>query len=252
MIKFFRKIRQKMLTENKFSKYLIYAVGEIILVVIGILIALQINNWNEANKQQLKTENLNIRLQNQISQNIQQTKGRIDDTKIQLENMTSLMLMIGKPLEEFDLEMLDNKLSMVLIDYHLGLDLNTLAEAQDNGEIASIKNDSLRVALYKLATINETIEQRQNVANGDNLNFVVPYFYKNSNTRNISSNRDISHREKIGYSKLKNHSYNEILNDREFENLLDYRIYYCKEMLGYYEGTKKYLEYIIQLLNKEK
>ncbi|MEM5564760.1 DUF6090 family protein [Psychroserpens sp. AS72] len=47
MIKFFRKIRQKMLTENKFGKYLTYAIGEIILVVIGILIALSINNWNE-------------------------------------------------------------------------------------------------------------------------------------------------------------------------------------------------------------
>ena len=46
MIKLFRKIRQKLLTENKFSKYLLYAVGEIILVVIGILIALQLNNLN--------------------------------------------------------------------------------------------------------------------------------------------------------------------------------------------------------------
>ena len=50
MIKFFKKIRQKLLSENQFSKYLIYAVGEIILVVIGILIALQINNWNEEDK----------------------------------------------------------------------------------------------------------------------------------------------------------------------------------------------------------
>ena len=50
MIKFFRKIRQKMLTENKFSKYLIYAIGEIVLVVIGILIALQVNNLNEKSK----------------------------------------------------------------------------------------------------------------------------------------------------------------------------------------------------------
>ena len=47
MIKFFRTIRQNLLSENKLSKYLIYAIGEIILVVIGILIALQINNWNE-------------------------------------------------------------------------------------------------------------------------------------------------------------------------------------------------------------
>ena len=47
MINFFRKIRQKTLSENKFSKYLLYAIGEIVLVVIGILIALQINNWNQ-------------------------------------------------------------------------------------------------------------------------------------------------------------------------------------------------------------
>ena len=47
MIKFFRNIRKNLLTEGKTTKYFKYAVGEIILVVIGILIALQINNWNE-------------------------------------------------------------------------------------------------------------------------------------------------------------------------------------------------------------
>jgi len=50
MIKFFRKIRQRLLTENKFIKYLIYAIGEIVLVVIGILIALQLNNLNDQRK----------------------------------------------------------------------------------------------------------------------------------------------------------------------------------------------------------
>lgn len=49
-MKVFRKIRQRLLTENKFSKYIIYAIGEIVLVVIGILIALQINNSNQARK----------------------------------------------------------------------------------------------------------------------------------------------------------------------------------------------------------
>ena len=51
MIKFFRKIRQRLLTENKFSKYLLYAIGEVFLVVIGIMIALQANNWNQSRKQ---------------------------------------------------------------------------------------------------------------------------------------------------------------------------------------------------------
>ena len=58
MIKFFRKIRQNLLMENKTGKYFKYAIGEIILVVIGILIALQINNWNELRKINLQEKSL--------------------------------------------------------------------------------------------------------------------------------------------------------------------------------------------------
>jgi hypothetical protein len=54
MIKFFRTIRQTLLTESKFSKYMLYAIGEIVLVVIGILIALSINNWNNERQNELK------------------------------------------------------------------------------------------------------------------------------------------------------------------------------------------------------
>ncbi len=50
MILLFRKIRKKMADDNRPLKYMRYAIGEIVLVVIGILIALQINNWNEENK----------------------------------------------------------------------------------------------------------------------------------------------------------------------------------------------------------
>jgi hypothetical protein len=58
MIKFFRNIRQNLLAEGKTTKYFKYAIGEIILVVIGILIALSINNWNENRK--LHNEELNL------------------------------------------------------------------------------------------------------------------------------------------------------------------------------------------------
>ena len=58
MIKLFRRIRQNLIMENKTGKYLKYAIGEIVLVVIGILIALQINNWNEQRK--LKAVELNL------------------------------------------------------------------------------------------------------------------------------------------------------------------------------------------------
>ena len=60
MLKFFRQIRKQLMKQNKVRSYLFYAVGEILLVVIGILIALQVNNWNEQRKQQqLSREFLN-------------------------------------------------------------------------------------------------------------------------------------------------------------------------------------------------
>jgi hypothetical protein len=56
MIPFFRKIRKKMADDNRPLKYMRYAIGEIVLVVIGILIALQINNWNSERKERTKEQ----------------------------------------------------------------------------------------------------------------------------------------------------------------------------------------------------
>jgi hypothetical protein len=71
MITFFRRIRQRLLSENKISKYLIYAIGEITLVMIGILLALQVNNWNEAKK--AKESEINL-YKNAIEDVILETK----------------------------------------------------------------------------------------------------------------------------------------------------------------------------------
>ena len=50
MIKFLHNVKQKLIAERKFRKYLVYAIGEILLVMIGILLALTVNNWNESKK----------------------------------------------------------------------------------------------------------------------------------------------------------------------------------------------------------
>jgi hypothetical protein len=79
MIKFFRKIRQKLVSENKFSKYLLYAIGEILLVVIGILIALQINNWNERKNNITKTTNILKEIQLDLINDIKSANQGFDD-----------------------------------------------------------------------------------------------------------------------------------------------------------------------------
>lgn len=70
MIKFFKKPRYDLMEKNKTGKYFKYAIGEIILVVIGILIALQINNWNESRNQSKKELLLMSNLKNDIKEDI--------------------------------------------------------------------------------------------------------------------------------------------------------------------------------------
>jgi hypothetical protein len=78
MIKFFRKIRQNLLMENKTSKYFKYAFGEILLVVIGILIALSINNWNENRLKQEQLMSVYERTLTDIENDIQELSTNLD------------------------------------------------------------------------------------------------------------------------------------------------------------------------------
>ena len=80
MIKLFRKIRFKLLETGKTIKYLKYAIGEIILVVIGILIALQINNWNEQKKLKQQEITSYCKLQEDLTADI----SNIDKTLVSL------------------------------------------------------------------------------------------------------------------------------------------------------------------------
>lgn len=74
MIKFFRKVRQQLMTEKKFGKYLLYAIGEIVLVVIGILIAVSLNDFNEERKNR-KTEQ---KLLSELEENLKMNLSRLE------------------------------------------------------------------------------------------------------------------------------------------------------------------------------
>jgi hypothetical protein len=95
MIKFFRKIRYDLMEKNKTGKYLKYAVGEIVLVVIGILIALQINNWNEERKSIQNGREILMDIRENVEYNtvlfqkdIKITKDVINSIDVVLKNLT--------------------------------------------------------------------------------------------------------------------------------------------------------------------
>jgi len=106
MIKFFRNIRKKLLQQGKTSNYLKYAIGEIVLVVVGILIALQINNWNEYRKDRIIERKLLIELNENLESNATRLKSDMQ------KELTSISII------EFVLNHLDNRRP-----YHDSLDV---------------------------------------------------------------------------------------------------------------------------------
>jgi uncharacterized protein with PQ loop repeat len=84
MIKLFRKIRQNMIKENKASKYLLYAIGEIILVVIGILIALQRNNWNIERLNKIEEQSYLKAIKTDLTKDALRLKQLVSNIDIQL------------------------------------------------------------------------------------------------------------------------------------------------------------------------
>jgi len=143
MIKFFRKIRQQLLIENKTGRYLKYAIGEIILVVIGILIALQINTWNEDRKAQKQETAILKQLRVEFESNLKQLDEKIRSKQELMNSAIQLFKYIDEP-------SLRNKDS---INYHLGRTIpystfdpivNDLASS---GNLRLIRNDTLKQLL---------------------------------------------------------------------------------------------------------
>lgn len=103
MINFFRRIRRKLAVDNKPLKYLRYAIGEIVLVVIGILIALQINNWNEERKDRIELENYLIKIADNIDQDIRTlTKLQIRRDSVFIQAKRSARLLMEQDFTDFE------------------------------------------------------------------------------------------------------------------------------------------------------
>ena len=140
MLKFFRKIRQKLLTENKFSRYLIYAIGEIVLVVIGILIALQINNWNESRK---VAEIKHTIYQNLLS-DLQTDSNYIDEKIIELNASITLYEDYLNTYKTPNLtmnEVLNNQNKLDFITTTIRFQNSTISSLENTGEIKLIPSD---------------------------------------------------------------------------------------------------------------
>ena len=113
MIKFFRHIRKSLLMENKTGKYFKYAIGEIVLVVIGILIALQINNWNEQKKEYNTATILAKSLVEDLNKDLDFLNSALTFSQLKIENCDSLLELLSVLEKQWNIESIYQKLNIV-------------------------------------------------------------------------------------------------------------------------------------------
>ena len=147
MITIFRKIRQQLVSQNKFSRYLIYAIGEIILVVIGILIALKIDNWNERIQQDKEELKILKSLHKAITINIDEFHTTFD---AQINRNGSLQQAIFTEISNLPLPHLDSLITTNVKNHTFDPSTGIYNAMINSGKIQLISNDSLKNKLSKL------------------------------------------------------------------------------------------------------
>ncbi len=237
MIKFFRKIRQRLLIENKFSKYLIYAIGEIVLVVIGILIALQINNWNENKKTKIKELKILRELSSDLTQNL-------DDININL-----LYLSDSQKSNEIILYFIENNIPYNdSLNYHFSnlypfttFNVNqTTYESLKQMGLYLISNDSLRISISDLYANQYTkyikFEDMYMIENYNN--FIKPLY--------ISEFISLKFR-----TSALPRSYNQFMNNPRYKVLLNWNVEMYKSFIIQQSGLKEKVKELIIQIDKE-
>jgi len=149
MLRFFRKIRQRLLTDNKFSKYLLYAIGEILLVVIGILIALQIDNWNENRK----TRALELKTLKELRADLLQTRDDIRNDSVNFQKIIRSNEIILQHMREslpYHDSLLEHFMWMEPFQT-FSINQTTFNNIRQNGTNL-ITNDSIRIAISDFYT----------------------------------------------------------------------------------------------------
>ena len=160
MIKFFRKIRQNMIKDNKVSKYLLYAIGEIILVVIGILIALNINNNNTIKKERALEQDYINRLASEMTEEV----AYYNDLKGKFENQNAAIIRMLERWKSDTITISDT--TQFISDFFAGNGIQPWykepviwTQLVQSGELKLLQNQKLVEALFKhYGQLNRTSE----------------------------------------------------------------------------------------------
>lgn len=238
MIKFFRKIRQKLLAENKFSKYLIYAIGEIVLVVIGILIALQVNNANEAHKTNAEIDLVYKNIRQEFIENQDELKGVLQNLHNTMNGCREVLSLIGSTEYEFNQPEIDSIIQVAFLWPLWRPSTFTVNDVKNSGKLSFLKNTNIKKLLFEWERLTEYIDN-QNIRVENGSLEIINYINKNASLRNINY-KTFS----LGKSKLKFDNA-VLLDDLVFENLINSKLGYTTYLELFYNQANELISKIL-------
>jgi len=157
MIKFFRKIRYNLMEQNKTGKYLKYALGEILLVMIGILLALQVNNWNQERKNFEKEKYYLKSIKSSIQLSQEEFNRVINDAELISSSADTLFILIAQnEVEQLKGVFLDSLLYGAGDYSMISLNDGGIQEILNTGSLDIIRDDQIRI---HLASWNERMHK---------------------------------------------------------------------------------------------
>ncbi|WP_350284484.1 DUF6090 family protein [uncultured Croceitalea sp.] len=248
MSKIFRKVRQSLLKENKFSQYFLYAIGEIVLVVIGILLALQINTWNE-NKERKNEEE---KLLSALIEDFNENKKRIAEAIRKEEDMINMSRsLIGAMQSDF------NEVDSDSIRFWVASGAKSWWRAEfvtgtydaivNSGKIEIIENDELKRLLSQFtADIDSGFEDHD-----ESMSYLIEM-----NKISAEVAPAIIHdtqREQLGI--LANEDFDssieKLLNNDAYLGLLISKTWLERTRIGYQQKVQGYIDQIIRICQSE-
>ena len=248
MISFFRKIRRKLLTQNRVTRYLVYAIGEIILVTIGILIALQINTWNEQKKASKSEQEILANLFEDFLYNDSILISSLEVKKEALNKNFQILDYTGNKSKPASREEFNELLSYIYTVKPFKPRNGFLDEVLSSGKLGIIQDANLRNKLSLWKSILEEMGQAESSALV--LEFkLIDFIMKNGEWLSIdklSINPFAQSFPESGFDV----DNRELLNSLEFENLIENRLIFSDALNLKLEETEDLNEEIIALLQK--
>jgi len=251
MIKFFRKIRQNLLSEGKTGKYLKYAIGEIVLVVIGILIALSINNWKNYQDDRAEEQTLLQNLQQEFTKNLNELHS---DHKINFVTLEASHYFLETDLNQKKTKQIDSLIGRLCTYATFDPSIGYINQAINSGKLDLIQSDSLKIHLSQWSGELNDLREDVIIRREQWLNYLLPAIRKHIPARNSDASQDrpdYQRQKQISPIKIPDESYKKFINSLEVDSVI--YDYYMNQYFVFIneENIELYIKRVLDLIQKE-